>query len=106
MEKTPVRQSLLRRIAWLGADRRLVGMTGMLCAALGWTMFMGLGLFYGLSIALPCAIFFGSLWAFRRMYKADPWMADVLLRHFRYAKYYPPRSSRRKQLPPIRDYTK
>ncbi|AMR78035.1 VirB3 family type IV secretion system protein [Cupriavidus nantongensis] len=106
MEKTPVRLSLLRRIAWLGGDRRLVGLMGILSVALGWTMFVGFGLSYGLFVILPVCLFFGVLWAARNMYAADPWMVDVILRHFRYAKYYAPKSHIGKEPPNVRDFTK
>lgn len=106
MEKTPVRHSLLRRIAWLGGDRRLVGLMGIIGAALGWTMFVGFGLSYGLFVLFPGCIFLGVLWAARKMYAADPWMIDVILRHFKYVKYYAPKSHLGKEPPNIRDFTK
>lgn len=106
MQRTPVRLSLLRRIAWLGGDRRLVGLAGMLSLTLGYTMFVGFGLYLGLFVLVPGCIFFGVLWAAREMYAADPWMVDVILRHFKYAKYYAPKSHVGKETPNVRDYTK
>lgn len=103
---TPVRLSLLRKISWLGGDRRLVGMAGLLCVTLGYTMFMGFGLYWGLFVLVPMCIFFGILWVARVMYTADPWMIDVVLRHFKYAKYYAPKSHLGKEPPNIRDFTK
>lgn len=104
--RAPVRKSLLRRIPWLGGDRRLVGMSGLIAVTLGWTMFAGFGFAYGLCFALPAALFFSGLWVARRMYKADPWMLDVVIRHFKYAKYYAPKTHVGKQTPVIRDFTK
>lgn len=104
MEKAPVRLSLLRRIAWFGGDRRLVGGVGLACAALGWTMFVGFGLSYGLFILVPGSIFLGVVWVARRMYAADPWMVDVGLRHLKYAKYYAPKSHLGKEHPNVRDF--
>lgn len=104
MERTPVRHSLLRRIAWLGGDRILVGMTGILCAALGFVMFFGFGLAYGAFVLLPGGIFAGMLWVARLWYKADPWMLDVAKQHFKYAKYYAPKAHRSRASPSIRDY--
>lgn len=106
MERTPVRLSLLRRIAWLGGDRRLVGMAGLISVALGWTMFVGFGLSYGLFILVPGSLFLGVLWAARNMYSADPWMVDVILRHFKYAKYYSPKSHLGKSPSNIHDFSK
>jgi type IV secretory pathway TrbD component len=105
MERTPVRLSLLRRIAWAGGDRRLVGVSGMLAISLGWTMFNGFGIFFGLFVIVPAALFSGALWVARQMYKADPWMIDVLLRHFKYAKYFAPKTSIGKEIPAIRDFS-
>lgn len=104
--RTPVRLSLLRRIPWLGGDRRLVGMSALIAITLGWTMFGGFGFAYGLTIIVPFSIFSGALWVARKMYKADPWMLDVVIRHFKYAKYYGHRTHVGKSLPNIRDYTK
>jgi len=105
MERTPVRLSLLRRISWLGGDRRLVGLAAMLAVCLGWTMFTGYGLFLGLFVLVPAAIFFGTLWVARKMYAADPWMVDVLMRHFKYPKYIAPKTSLGKETPAIRDFS-
>ncbi|ART61508.1 hypothetical protein CBP36_21310 (plasmid) [Acidovorax carolinensis] len=106
MEKTPVRLSLLRRIAWLGGDRRMVGLAGLIAFSLGWTMFVGFGLSYGLFILVPGCFFVGVLWTARNMYKADPWMMDVIMRHFKYSKYYAPKSHIGKAPPNINDYAK
>ena len=38
-------------------------------------------------------LWFGALFACRLMAKADPKMRHVYLRHRRYKKYYPPRST-------------
>ena len=104
MTPSPVRKSLLRRISWLGGDRRLVGVTGLSCGALAWTMFVGFGFFYGLCIWIPALIFFVVLWGAREMYEADPFMVDIALRHFKYRKYYSARSDVGAQPPVIRDF--
>jgi type IV secretory pathway TrbD component len=106
MERTPVRLSLLRRISWLGGDRRLVGMAGLLSATLGYTMFTGFGIDYGLPVLVPVVLFFVILWVARAMYAADPWMIDVGLRHLKYGKYYAPKSSYGKEQRQIRDFVK
>jgi type IV secretory pathway TrbD component len=106
VKKAPVRLSLLRRIAWLGGDRRLVGIAGVCCAALSWTMFIGFRGAYGLFLLLPGAIFLGLLWVARRMNAADPWMLDILIRHFQYARYYGPRANLRVGAREYRSFTK
>lgn len=106
LPRAPVRHSLLRRIPWLGGDRRIVGMSGLLAATLGWTIFAGFGFLYGLSVIVPALLFFGGLWVAKRMYNADPWMLDLVIRHFKYAKYYAPKTHVGKALPSIRDFKK
>ncbi|MES2879224.1 MAG: hypothetical protein V4713_12440 [Pseudomonadota bacterium] len=103
-ELAPTRSSLLRKIAWLGADRRLVGMSAMLNITLGWTMLRGFGPFYGVSFAVPTVLFFGCLWVARGMYEADPWMVDIVLRQFQYRKYYAPKPDIGMPHPPVKDY--
>lgn len=102
--RTPVRQSLLRRISWFGGDRRLVGFSALLLFLLGWTMFMGLGMFYGLPVLFPLGMFTLILWVARKMNDADPWMIDVALRQFKYRKYYAPKPSLRAEHPQVRDF--
>lgn len=104
MERAPTRKSLLRRITWLGGDRRLVGFSGLTLFLLAWTMFMGLGFMWGLVIVFPLAMFLAILWVARRINSADPWMIDVVLRQFKYQKYYGPRSDIGVQHPQIRDW--
>jgi type IV secretion system protein TrbD len=103
--RTPVRKSLLRKIAWLGGDRRLVGLSGLISVTLCWIMFNGFGFFYGISIALPALLFLGILWVAREAYKADPWMIDIVLRQFKYRKYYAPKSDLATEHPQVRDFT-
>lgn len=105
MTPAPVRKSLLRRISWLGGDRRLVGTTGLACVALGWTMFIGFGLSYGAFVVVPGVIFFVVLWVARKMFAADPYMIEIVMKQFRYKKYLAPRSDVGLNQPAFRDYT-
>ncbi len=100
----PTRSSLLRKIAWLGADRRLVGVNALINILVCVAMLKGWGMLYGVSFAVPAAIFFCFLWAAREMYKSDPWMVDVGLRQLRYRKYYAPKPSAGMPHPPVKDY--
>jgi type IV secretory pathway TrbD component len=102
--KSPIRRSLLRRISWFGGDRRLVGFSGLLLFALMWTMFVGFGMLFGLTIILPVAMFTAILWVARTANDADPWMIDVMLRQFKYRKYYAPRSDLGTEHPIVRDF--
>ncbi len=105
MERAPIRKSLIRRITWLGGDRRLVGFSGLLLFLLCWTMFMGLGFMYGLSIVLPATLFAAIVWVARLANKGDSWMVDVVLRQFRYKKYYAPKADIGVEHPQIKDFT-
>lgn len=102
--RAPVRGSLLRKIAWFGGDRRVIGFSALLLFCLGWTMFMGFGLFYGLPFIVPALLFLGILWVAREAYKADPWMVDVVLRQFKYRKYYAPKPDLGTEHPQVRDF--
>lgn len=103
--RSPVRKSLLRQITWLGGDRRLVGFAGLALAALAWTMVIGVGLLFGLSIVIPGGLFVGILWAARKMAQADPIMIDVVLRQFNYRKYYAPKPDLGTEHPQVRDFS-
>lgn len=105
MTRSPTRRSLLRKIAWLGGDRRLVGFSGLLLFCLTWTMFMGFGVSYGLTFIVPLMLFVSILWVARSMNKADPWMVDVVLRQFKYKKYYAPKPDFGTEHPQVRDFT-
>jgi type IV secretion system protein TrbD len=102
--RTPVRHSLLRKISWFGGDRRLIGFSGLLLFCLGWTMVVGFGFMYGLSLIAPAVLFLVILWIARMMNSADPWMIDVVLRQFKYRKYYAPKSDIGVEHPQVRDF--
>jgi type IV secretory pathway TrbD component len=102
--RSPVRRSLLRKITWLGGDRRLVGFAGLLLFCIGWTMFMGYGFFFGLPILLPIGMFFAVIWVARQANDSDPWMIDIVLRQFKYRKYYAPQPDLKTEHPPVRDF--
>lgn len=105
MEKAPVRRSLLRRITWFGGDRRLVGFSGLLMFCLAWTMFMGFGFLFGLSLAAPVLLAMGVIFVARLMNDSDPWMVDVALRQYKYKKYYAPKPDLGVEHPMVRDFT-
>ena len=104
MIRAPVRHSLLRKISWFGGDRRLVGFSALLLVCLTFTMFVGLGFMYGLTFIAPAFIFFMILWIARMMNTADPWMIDIVMRQFKYRKYYAPKTDLGVQHPQVRDF--
>ncbi|HJV75114.1 MAG TPA: VirB3 family type IV secretion system protein [Noviherbaspirillum sp.] len=104
MLRAPVRKSLIRKITWFGGDRRLVGFAGLLLFCLGMTLFISYGIFWGLPIILPIFLFMIVVWVAREANKADPWMIDIVIRQFRYRKYYAPKSDLGVEHPQIKDY--
>ena len=102
--RSPIRKSLLRKIIWFGGDRRLVGGGGLLLSCLGFTMFAGYGFFYGLPFIVPIVFFMAIVWVAREANKADPWMVDVVLRQFKYRKYYAPKPDLGTEHPQVRDF--
>jgi type IV secretion system protein TrbD len=103
--RAPVRRSLLRKSAWFGGDRRVVGFSALLLFCLAWTMFIGFGIFYGLSLLVPILLFVAIRWVAREANKADPWMVDVVIRQFKYRKYYAPKPDFGTEHPQVRDFT-
>ena len=104
MERAPVRKSLLRRITWFGGDRRLVGFSALLLFCLAWTMIMGFGMLFGFSIVAPALLAMAIVFVARIMNNSDPWMVDVVLRQFKYKKYYAPKPDFGTEHPMVRDF--
>lgn len=102
--RAPIRRSLLRRITWFGGDRRLVGGAGLLLFMLGFIMFAGYGFSWGLPIIVPVGLFIVVLWIAQQANSADSFMVDVVLRQFKYRKYYAPKSDIGVEHPLVRDY--
>lgn len=104
MQRAPVRKSLIRKITWFGGDRRLVGFGGLLLFCLGITLFISYGFYWGLPIIGPLLLFMAIVWVAREASTADPWMIDIVIRQFKYRKYYAPKSDMRVEHPQVKDY--
>jgi type IV secretory pathway TrbD component len=102
--RAPIRKSILRKITWMGGDRRLVGFSGLLLFCISWTMFMGFGFMWGLPILVPFVLFALVIWVARLANNSDSFMVDVVLRQFKYRKYYSARPDFGTSHPEIRDY--
>ena len=89
----PIRRAGNRANLFMGGDRELVMFAGLLAAALIFSAQELRATVFGF------ALWFGALFAFRRMAKADPQLRHVYFRHRRYRAYYPARST------PFRDNT-
>ena len=84
----PIHQSLHRHAHVLGAERELV-MTSALIALL-----VGVGGLTAVSIVSAAVFWLVTLFALRRMAKADPIMSRVWLRHIKQQEFYPAKASR------------
>jgi len=87
LRSIPIHRVANRDSLFMGGDRELVMLAGLLAAALIFTAQELRATVFGI------ALWFGGLFVFRLMAKSDAKMRDVYMRHRRYAKYYPPRST-------------
>ncbi|MES2264570.1 MAG: conjugal transfer protein TrbD [Pseudomonadota bacterium] len=83
----PIRRAGNRHNLFMGGDRELVMFSGLLAFAL---IFSAQEL---RATAIGLLLWFGTLFACRLMAKHDPKLRNVYLRHRRYKRYYPPRST-------------
>jgi type IV secretion system protein VirB3 len=83
----PIRRSGNRDNLFMGGDRELVMLTGLLAGALVFSAQDIKAFVVGVTLWLL------SLYLFRVMAKADPKMRHVYLRQRRYRSYYPARST-------------
>jgi len=83
-----IHQSLHRHAHVLGAEREPV-MTAALIALL-----VGVGGLTAISVITAALFWLVSVFALRRMAKADPIMSRVWLRHIKQQDYYPAKASR------------
>ena len=83
----PIRRAGNRENLWMGGDRELVMFSGLLACALIFSAQEVRATVFGL------VLWFGALFAFRLMAKADPKMRFVYMRHRRYRPYYAARST-------------
>ncbi len=87
LQLTPVRRVGSRTNLFMGGDRELVMLSGLMAGAL---VFSAMEL---RATVVGLLLWFGALWALRVMGKSDPRMRHVYLRHRRYATYYAPRAT-------------
>lgn len=89
LHKVPVRASANRPNLFMGGDRELVMLSGLLAAALIFSAMEWQAIAYGV------ALWFASLFGLRLMAKADPLMRQVYMRALKCyrQRYYPPRST-------------
>lgn len=83
----PLRRVGIRHNLFMGGDRELVMFAGLLAFAL---IFSAQEL---RATVIGLVLWFGALVACRLMAKSDPQMRFVYMRHRKYKRYYPARSS-------------
>jgi len=83
----PIRRAGNRENLFMGGDRELVMFAGLFAGALIFSAQEMRAAVFGV------ALWFGALFVFRIMAKADPKLRFVYLRHRRYKEYYPARST-------------
>ena len=84
----PIHQSLHRHAHVLGAERELVMTSGLIA------LLVGVGGLTAVSIIAAAVFWLVSVFALRRMAKADPIMSRVWLRHIKQQEFYPVKASR------------
>lgn len=87
LRKVPIHRVGNRHSLFLGGDRELVMVTGLMAFAL---IFSAQEL---RATVVGLLLWFSALYLLRLMAKNDPQMRHVYLRHRRYKAYYPPRST-------------
>lgn len=105
-DRAAVRKSVIRRIAWFGGDRRLVGGAGLIIFTVGMIVGFGYGMIRGIPYMLILiALYSAIIWVARQFNQSDPWMIDVGLRQLsKYKKYYGPHSDIGVDHPQIKDF--
>jgi len=87
LRQLPIYKSTYKPNLFLGGDRELVMLSGLLSAIL---IFVALDV---LSFIVGVCSWFISLAGFRLMAKHDPLLRQVYLRHRKYKQFYPARST-------------
>ena len=87
LRSIPIRRAGNRDNLFMGGDRELVMMAGVMAFALVFSAQDVRATVYGLGL------WFLALFLCRLMAKSDPKLRFVYLRNFRYRSYYPPRST-------------
>ena len=90
----PIRRAGNRTNLFMGGDRELTMFSGVIAGALIFSAQDLLATIFGV------LLWSLSLYVFRLMGKADPQMRHVYMRHRRYKRYYPARSTPFRDNPP------
>ena len=87
LRKLPFRRIGNRVIGFMGGDREMMMLVGLLAGTL---IFSGMTF---LTTIIGLILWFGCIYMLRMMWKADPEMRKVYIRAILYRKFYPARST-------------
>jgi len=87
LRRVPIRRASNRIVLFMGGDRELVMMAGLLAVALIFSAMTWFATLFGVVLWVV------ALKVLRSMAKSDPQLRAVYLRNRRYVRYYPPRST-------------
>lgn len=87
LQSNPIHKSANRPNLFMGGDRELVMFTALLSAILFFVVMTWFAAIIGI------ALWFGAVYLLRIAAANDPYMRHVYLRHIKYKKFYPARST-------------
>lgn len=87
LNKIPIHRAMNRPNVLMGGERELVLLAGLLAGTLAFAGASLVTFFIGIIFWLFC------ITLLRMMAKKDPYMSKVYLRHIKYQKFYPARST-------------
>ncbi len=87
LRSNPIHKSANRPNLFMGGDRELVMFSGLLSAILFFVVMTWYAAIIGVSL------WFGTVYLLRAAAEYDPCMRQVYLRHIKYKKFYPARST-------------
>jgi len=87
LRSNPIHKSANRPNLFMGGDRELVMFSGLLSAILVFVVMTWYAAIIG------ALLWFGSVYLLRAAAEHDPYMRQVYLRHIKYKKFYPARST-------------
>lgn len=83
----------------------MVGISALLIVVMGFAMFVGFGILYGLTIVFPILLWIAIVFAAQQISRADPMMIDIVMRQFKYRRFYAAKSHPGIEHPQVKDYT-
>lgn len=102
LTKVTIHRSPTRIIMFMGGERKLVILSGMLSGYMSYLLSFRFNVFLGLGVGVALWCF--CLYLLRKMANADPQMWQVFNRHLKYKAFYPARGRFDAVQPTLRDF--